>query len=331
MATTTSITTTYAGEAAGQYISPALLSGSTIANGGVTVKPNVKFKEVIKKLSTDAIVKDASCDFDPTSTITLTERVLQPEFQQVNLQLCKKDFISDWEAISMGYSAHHDLPPAFSDYLISYVAAKVADRTERSLWSGDTATSGQFNGFTKLVSTDAALPSGQEITGTTVTASNVITELGKIVDAIPSTLYGEEDLNIYVSQNIARAYVRALGGFSTITQQNAAADENVGIASVGGNGLNAMGTMWWQNGGLSFDGVKLFVANGLADNDAIATTKSNLYFGTGLLADHNEVKILDMSDLDGSDNVRVVMRFTAGAQIGVIEDVVTYGIANSAN
>jgi len=297
MATTTSITTTYAGEAAGQYISPALLSGSTIANGGVTVKPNVKFKEVIKKLSTDAIVKDASCDFDPTSTITLTERVLQPEFQQVNLQLCKKDFISDWEAISMGYSAHHDLPPAFSDYLISYVAAKVADRTERSLWAGDTGTNGQFDGFTKLVSTDADLPSGQEITGTTVTASNVISELGSIVDAIPSTLYGEEDMYIYVSQNIARAYVRALGGF--------------GASGLGANGTNAQGTQWFNNGSLTFDGVKLFVANGLGDNDAIATTKSNLFFGTGLLADHNEV--------------------TAGAQIGVIEDVVTYGIANSAN
>lgn len=317
MATTTSITTTYAGESAGQYISAALLSGSTIENGGVTVKPNVKFKEVIKKLSTNDIVKDASCDFDATSTITLTERILQPEFQQVNLQLCKKDFISDWEAISMGYSAHHDLPSSFSDYLIAHVAAKVADRTERSLWSGDTATNGQFNGITKLVSEDAALPSAQEIAGTTVTSSNVIAELGSIVDAIPSTLYGEEDMYIYVSQNIARAYVRALGGF--------------GASGLGAAGTNAQGTQWWNNGSLSFDGVKLFVANGLGDNDAIATTKSNLFFGTGLLADHNEVKILDMADLDGSDNVRVVMRFTAGAQVGVIEDVVTYGIANAAN
>ena len=317
MATTTSITTTYAGESAGQYISAALLSGATIENGGVTVKPNVKFKEVIKKLSTDAIVKDATCDFSATSTITLTERILQPEYQQVNLQLCKKDFISDWEAISMGYSAHHELPSSFSDYLIAHVAAKVADRTERSLWSGDTATNGQFNGFTKLVSTDADLPTGQEIAGTTVTSANVITELGKIVDALPSTLYGEEDLFIYVSQNIARAYVRALGGF--------------GASGLGAAGTNNMGTQWWNNGSLSFDGVKMFVANGLADNDAIATTKSNLFFGTGLLADHNEVKVLDMADLDGSDNVRVVMRFTAGAQIGVIEDVVTYGIANSAN
>lgn len=317
MATTTSITTTYAGESAGQYISAALLSGATIENGGVTVKPNVKFKEVIKKLSTNDIVKDASCDFSATSTITLTERILQPEYQQVNLQLCKKDFISDWEAISMGYSAHHSLPSSFSDYLIAHVAAKVAERTEKSLWSGDTATNGQFNGFTKLVSEDAGLPSAQELAGTTVTSANVIAELGSIVDAMPSALYGEEDAYIYVSQNIARAYVRALGGF--------------GAAGLGANGTNAQGTQWFNNGSLSFDGVKLFVANGLGDNDAIATTKSNLFFGTGLLADHNEVKILDMADLDGSDNVRVVMRFTAGAQIGVIEDVVTYGIANAAN
>ena len=317
MATTTSITTTYAGEFAGQYISAALLSGSTIENGGITVKPNVKFKEVIKKVSTDDIVKDASCDFDATSTITLTERVLQPEYQQVNLQLCKKDFISDWEAVQMGYSAHHDLPPSFSDFLIAHVAAKVAQRTENSIWAGDTSTSGQFDGLTTQIALDAALPTGQEVAGTTVTAANVIDELGKIVDAIPSALYGSEDLNVYVSQNIARAYVRALGGF--------------GASGLGANGTNAMGTQWWNNGSLTFDGVKLFVANGLADNTAMAAEKSNLFFGTGLLADHNEVKVLDMSDLDGSDNVRVVMRFTAGVQYGIVEDIVTYGITNAAN
>jgi len=317
MATTTSITTTYAGESAGQYISAALLSGSTIDNGGITVKPNVKFKEVIKKLSTDAIVKDATCDFDPTSTITLTERVLQPEYQQVNLQLCKKDFISDWEAIQMGYSAHHDLPPSFSDFLIAHVAAKVAQKTEQSIWAGDTSNNGQFNGLTTQIALDAALPAAQEVAGTTVDSSNVIAQLGSIVDAIPSALYGSEDLNVYVSQNIARAYIRALGGF--------------GASGLGAAGTNAQGTQWFNNGSLSFDGVKLFVANGLADNTAIAAEKSNLFFGTGLLADHNEVKVLDMSDLDGSDNVRVVMRFTAGVQYGIVEDIVTYGITNSAN
>ena len=317
MATTTSITSTYAGEFAGEYISKALLSASTIENGGITVKPNVKFKEVIKKVDTNAIVKDATCDFDPTSTVTLTERVLQPEFQQVNLQLCKSDFISDWEAIQMGYSAHHSLPPKFSDFLIAHVAAKVADRTERSIWAGDTSSNGQFDGLTTQIALDANLPAAQEVAGTTVDSSNVIAQLGSIVDAIPSTLYGNEDLSIYVSQNIARAYVRALGGF--------------GASGLGAAGTNAQGTQWWNNGSLSFDGVKLFVANGLADHTAVASEKSNIYFGTGLLADHNEVKVLDMADLDGSQNVRVIMRFTAGVQYGNVEDIVTYGITNSAN
>jgi len=317
MATTTSITTTYAGEFAGQYIAAALLEGATIANGGITVKPNVKLKEVIKKVSSNDIVKDASCDFTATSTLTLTERILQPEEQQVNLQLCKKDFHSDWEAVQMGYSAFDSLPPAFSDFLIAHVAAKVAQRTENSIWTGDTANSGQFNGLTTLLALDAALPAAQEIAGTTVDSSNVIAQLGSIVDAIPSTLYGSEDLYLYVSQNIARAYVRSLGGF--------------GASGLGANGINAQGTQWWNNGALTFDGVKLFVANGLADNTAVAAEKSNLFFGTGLLSDHNEVKVIDMADLDGSQNVRIVMRFTAGVQYGIVEDIVTYGITNSAN
>ena len=317
MATTTSITTTYAGEFAGKYISAALLSASTIENGGIEVKPNIKYKEVIKKLSTDAIVKDATCDFNATSTVTLTENILQPEEFQVNLQLCKKDFHNDWEAVQMGYSAFDSLPPSFADYLIGHVAAKVAEKTEQNIWKGVTANAGEFNGFATLLAADAGLPAAQEVLGTTVTAANVIAELGKIVDAIPAALYGKEDLHIYVSQNIARAYIRALGGF--------------GASGLGANGTNAMGTQWWNNGSLSFDGIKIFVANGLAANTAIAAEKSNLFFGTGLMADNQEVKLIDMADIDGSQNVRVVMRFTAGVQYGIVSDIVTYGIVNAAN
>jgi hypothetical protein len=53
-----------------------------------------------------------------------------------------------------------------------------------------------------------------DVVGQAVTAANVITEMGLVVDAIPSALYGKEDLYLYVSQNVARAYVRALGGFA---------------------------------------------------------------------------------------------------------------------
>jgi len=150
-----------------------------------------------------------------------------------------------------------------------------------------------------------------------VTASNVIDELGKVVDAVPSALYGREDLFIYVPQNVARAYVRALGGF--------------GSSGLGANGVENRGTLWYNGSDLAFDGVRIFVANGLSDDTMVATTRDNLYFGTGLLQDHNEVKLLDMADLDGSQNVRFIMRYTAGVQYANIEDIVAYGISNTAN
>jgi len=317
MATTTSITTTYSGSFAGKYISAALLSGSTIANGGIEVLPNIRFKSVIQKIATDAIVKDSTCDFDATSTVTLTERILQAEEFQVNLQLCKKDFHSTWQGIEMGFSSFSNLPTSFADFLIAHVSAKVAEKIEQNIWRGVTANAGEFNGFATLLALDAGLPTAQEVAGTTVTAANVIAEMGKVVDAIPAALYGKEDLYLYISQDVARDYVRALGGF--------------GASGLGANGVNTQGTSWYNNGSLSFDGVKIFVANGLAANTMIAAEKSNLFFGTGLLNDANEVKVIDMADIDGSQNVRIILRFSAGVQYGNVSDIVTYGITNSAN
>ena len=306
MATTTSITTTYAGEFAGDYISAALLSGVTIDNGGITVKPNVKFKEVIKKVATDGIVKDGTCDFADTSTITLTERIIEPKTFQVNLELCKADFRSDWDAIQMGYSAFDNLPASFADFLISHAQEKVAQKIEQNIWGGADGNEGEFDGLVALATADATVV---DVVGTTVTAANVIDELGKVVDAIPAALYGAEDLNLYVAQNVYRAYVRALGGFASGGQ---------GANGVGGQGTNQ------ALGNVMFDGVNVFVANGLANNYIMAAEKSNLYFGTGILNDTNEVKVLDMADLDGSQNVRVILRFTATVQYGIGSDIVLY-------
>lgn len=307
MATTTSITTTYAGEFAGKYIAAALLSADTLDKGLVEIKPNVKYKEVIKKLATGDLVANASCDFSATSSVTLTERILQPEEFQVNLQLCKKDFRSDWEAIQMGYSTYDNLPPAFSDFLIGHVAAKVAQKTEQTIWGGANATAGEFDGFVTLMTADADVI---DVTGTSVTAANVITELGKVADAIPNALYGKEDLTIYVPQNVGRAYVRALGGF--------------GASGLGAAGTDNKGTQWFGGEPLYFDGIRIAMVSGLASNKMVAAESSNLYFGTGLLSDHNEVKLLDMGDLDGSQNVRVIMRYTAGVQYGIGSDIVLY-------
>jgi len=306
MANPTITSSSYAGEFAGKYLGAALLSASTLDAGAVTILPNIKYKAAMKVGTFSNLVRSADCDFDSTTSgLTLTEKVLTPTELQVNLQICKKELHADWEAAQMGFSAFDELPPLFSDYVISRVAAEVANATETSIWSGS-AGEGSFDGFTTLLGADATVV---DVAQDTVTSSNVIAQLGAIVDAAPSAILGKEDLTLYVSTNIARAYIRALGGFAS---------------NVGANGIDNKGTTWYNGGELSFEGINIFVAKGLGDNEAVLAQKSNLFFGTGLLDDRNEVKVIDMADLDGSQNVRVVMRYTAGVQIGIGSDIVLY-------
>lgn len=314
MATTTSITTTYAGESAGQYISAALLSGKTLNESAIGIKPNVKFKEVIKKLDTSGLIADASCDFADTGSVTLTERILQPEEFQVNIELCKKDFRSDWEAIQMGVGAFDQLPPNFADFLIAHVAGKVAEKTEQNIWGGVDATAGEFDGFTTLLAADGDVNDAANGAETAFTSGNIVSLLENTLDAVPSAIYGNEDLTIYVPTVAFRAYIRSLGGF--------------GASGLGAAGTDNKGSQWYNMGNaLSFDGIKIQHAPGMPADHIVAGEASNLYFGTGLLSDHNEVKVIDMADLDGSQNVRIVMRYTAGVQYGVGSDLVLLTLA----
>jgi len=310
----TSITTTYAGEFAGQYISAALLSGKTLNESAIGIKPNVKYKEVIKKVDTSGLIGNATCDFTDAGSITLTERILQPEEFQVNIELCKKDFRSDWEAIQMGVGAFDQLPPKFADFLIAHVAGKVAEKTEQNIWGGVNATAGEFDGFSVLMAADATVNDAANGAETSFTSGNIVSLLENTLDAVPSTVYGREDLTIYAPTVAYKAYIRSLGGF--------------GASGLGAAGVNAQGSQWYSNGNaLSFDGVKIQHAPGMPSDHIIAGEASNLYFGTGLLSDHNEVKVIDMADLDGSQNVRVIMRFTAGVQYGVGSDLVLLTLA----
>ena len=308
MATTTTITTNYVGDFASKYISASLLSADTLSKNLIEVLPNVNFKTTLQTVNLDDIVKDATCDFTPTSTLTLSDRVLEVEPFQVNLQLCKKDFYATWMGGQMGSSAYDGLPASFSDYLIAYAGGKTAQRIEQNIWNGNAATSGQFAGLVSLMTADATVNDVAAVGGG-VDSANVIAEMGKVVDATPAALYGKEDLILYVSQNVAKAYVRALGGY----------------AATGSNGYLAQGTMWaGREQTLSFDGIRVEMVNGLPANHMVMAEKSNLFFGTGLQSDQNEVRVLDMADLDGSDNIRVIMRFFAGVNFGIGADTVLY-------
>ena len=175
------------------------------------------------------------------------------------------------------------------------------------MWAG-AAGADDFDGFQALVFADATVV---DVAAAAVDAANVIDEMGKVVDAANKATLQKSDLTLYVSTNVARAYIRALGGFGT--------------AGLGAAGNNSQGTSWYSNGEqLTFEGIPVFDCNGMGNNKMILTYKSKHFFGTGLTSDINEVRFIDMADKDGSQNVRVIMRYTAGCQIGIGADIVYY-------
>lgn len=305
---------TYAGEAAAGYIAAALLSARTLDNKLVTIMPNVKFKSVIQKLDVSGIVQDASCDFTTSGSVAISERILEPKELQVNLQLCKQEFVDSWEALQLGFSAFDEIPKSFNDYLVSYVGGKVAEATETAIWQG-TNTNGSFLGFQSALSASIAAggagavlaaKSGSVIISGSVTSANVLDKLNSVVETIPSTVYGKEDLLIYVSTNVAKAYQQALAG-----------------GAVGANGWN--NSMNVGEKPFNFNGIEIVLCPGMGDSKIVAAQKSNLFFGTGLMSDYNEVRVLDMANIDGSQNYRIIMRYTAGTQFGIGQDIVYYG------
>lgn len=310
----TTITTTYAGEFKNRYIAAALLSGKTLDNGGMTVLPNIAFKEVIQKVAMgDDFIVNATCDYSDAGTLTVTERVLEVEEFQVNKTECKKTWAQTWQAAEMGYSVmNQNLPKSFADFITQQYVAKIAQKTEQNIWQGVNATAGEFDGITTLAAASAAsLAGGAVVTGTTVTASNVITELGKVVDNVATNtpaILDKEDLRIYVGNGIFQAYIRALGGF----------------ALTGSAGTNDKMTQWYDGGGLTFDGIPIFLAPGMPANQMVCTQVSNLFFGCGFLGDLSELRLVDTSETLGDQNVRFIARWKAGVQIGLLGEVTYY-------
>jgi hypothetical protein len=310
-----SVTSTYAGEAASGYIAAALLSANTLDKKLVTIMPNVKYKSVIQKLDVSGIVQDASCDFTTSGSVAISEQVLTPKELQVNLLLCKQEFVDSWEALQLGFSAFDEIPKNFNDFLISYVGGKVAEATEESIWQGTNSTNGEFGGFQTAFSASIAAggatavlaaKSGSIVISGSVTSANVLDKLNSVVNTIPDTVYGKPDVLLYVSTDVAKAYQQALAG-----------------GAIGANGWNNQMNVGEKP--FNFNGIEIVWCPGMASSKIVAAQKSNLFFGTGLLSDYNEVKVLDMANIDGSQNYRIVMRYTGGTQFGIGQDIVYYG------
>ena len=295
-----SITSTYAGELALPYIHAALLSGDTLAKGYVTLKEGVKYKAVLKKLSSANLVQEFTCDFVDPTDLTLNEAVLTVSDLKVNLEVCKTEFAKDWEAMATGRGFINDVVPAnFQDFLIGYAAAQVAQNIEFTIWQGDTAgTYTAFDGFEKKLK--AALSGTADQTwSATLSASNIVANLNALSSALPAALIGSPSVKIYMNRFTAQLYRQAMSTLGYMYEFNASREFN-----------------------LQFNGYDIYVCPGMTNGTVVIAEPGNLVVGVDANSDFAEVKVVDMSLTDASDLVRMAMRFRVGVQIGFTSDCV---------
>ena len=294
-------TSNFAGTAAGFDISAALKQAVSLDY--LTMIENVKFKSNIQKMdATVSPIAAATCDFIPAGTLALTEKVLEPTNLQINLDLCKKTLLDSWEALQMRAGAGAPPPASFNDYVISYMGEIIAEATENSIWGG-TAVAGKFNGFNGAV-TGLLLPGVdatvvQSAATAAYDATNIIANLKVAVGDIPAAALGKEDLSIYMNQKTYQYYISAVSTLGYVNAYN-------------------------MNGDYvpMFEGYSIAVCNGMLDNQLVIAQKSNLFFGTDLISDATRIVLMDMAALDGSDNMRLVARYSAGVQSGTAVDIV---------
>ena len=300
------VTSNFSGKAAGFYIAAALKEAKSL--DFLTLIENIKFKSNIQRMAGSSVVRDATCDFTDHGTLAMTEKVLEPKNLQVNLDLCKKTLLSSWEALEMRAGAGSPPPQSFADYVISYMGEIIADAAESSIWNGAGGTNGEFQGF--LDTNGYLLPTGTNADATVIqssasgayTAANIIANLQTLTADMAANIapvLRKEDLYIYMNPKTYAFYISAVSTLGYVNAYNMNGDyEPV------------------------FEGYKIAVCPGMVDNQLVAATRSNMFAGTDLLSDTTRISLLDMSNLDGSDNIRVVAKYSMGVQTGVGADIV---------
>ena len=297
MATTASITTTYAGDMSKEYISALVYAMDSISGKFVTLKSNVKGKQLVRVGNILPVAGDASCTFNPQGSVTITERFVNPKRIQYDLELCILDYVDDWNQALTGPSADDNLPSDFEAYFKERVLAKIAEAENFKIWNGADGV-GSYDGLEAKMIADANVV--KVLTPIAITEANVIAELTSMFKTIPVLIRRASDFKWVVSQNIADAYALALGA---------------------GNYLQQLTT---GDKPLNFNGIALEVCDGISDNTMAAYSVANIWFATATESDFNDLRMIDMRETTGDKTVRFSLTFSADVNFGIAEEVVFY-------
>ena len=295
MATTTTVTSNYAGKEAGVIIGKTFKEADTLRLGLVTLLPNVGFKLNMRRIRYTDGTTAYSCGFTPAGAIVLNERVLEPVKLKNDFQVCKEDFRATWSDDSMGASASNTMPSDIQEAILAEVLGQTAEDIDYKIWQGDDTNPDEWDGFLKQFLADAGVI---DIDIDAVTEANVEAQLKLALAGIPIALR-RKTLNVMVSPDVFQAY-----WFNLVSK---------GIA----NGLGG------EEKQVKFGRYTLTEVNGLPANTIVIAEPKNLAFGTGLEADFNNIAIVDEDEVGLlTGMVRGKMVYSGGVNYYNSEEIV---------
>lgn len=300
MPTNVTVSSNYAGKAAGDIIGASFKEADSLRLNLFTVAENVNYKYNLRRIRYTDGTTAYTCGFVPDGAVVLDEKIIEPLKFKTPIQVCKEDFRQTWSEDLEGASAHNvNMASDIQSAIMTEMLAEHAEKIDNQLWNGDSSNTGEFDGLVKQFAADADVikPSG---TGNPVSEITILADIKTALAAVPVSLR-RKDLVVAVSPDVFQ-----LLGFKIY-------DSSIN------NGQSA------EDKQIRYGRYTITEVNGLADNTICIFERKNIVFTTGLLGDHNEVKMVDEDEVGLLTGfVRGVMVYNAGIGYYNSEDIVYY-------
>ena len=327
---------TYAGVLSTPFIAPALKTADTLVKGYVRQIDGISYKAVLSATTiADDVIQAggaSACSFADGNSVTLSESVLTLTDLKVNEELCRATMLNSWQEQLGPRNTADWSSPEYRNFVMGQVAAKTAAGVENAIWKGSSVFSNGFLSDDGTLDSDGFAASslgGATVQAiSTITAGNVMDQIGLVYQKAASdksAILSKQDLKFFVSNKTAALYRQALataGGSVGIAFDTAGlASGAATTATTNGQGYNNMVTNQ-AFGALNFLGIEIAECPGMFDNAIVLGQTENLVVGSNINTDYTQASYIQTYLYDGSDNVRVTMRFGLGTVAGVATDVI---------
>ena len=294
--------TTFYGKDAEGFFKKVLTSG--VAKNELSLIPNVKSKIKLAYSDLGNILQADDCSFSATGEGSLNQKTMEVCDLKVNLEYCATTFEANYLSLQLRAGSNNEevMPASYAEFVVDYVAEKVASDLEITMFKGDTGTSSYplnlCDGLVKQLLADSDVID-VAATASTITAANVVGELNRILDAVPAEVRNQPNFKIFVSQEIAFSYKQA----QAATQG--------GLFLVGDKELNYLG-------------YRLIPTSGLTAKQMIAFNSDKVFFLTDLTSDWDEILIIPQRNISGARTERFATSLKFGVNYLYGNEIVLY-------